>query len=194
MTYLARPQWALVLGGAACVWADVAAWETLYGAPWDGLVIAANDIGAHWPRELHHWVSLHPNKFKKWEALRNPIVQRLPFGSHYWVTWGKEQNLAGGPITDKVLVPWPGGSSGMFAVQVAKEVGCTRVVLCGAPMTTTPHFKQTQESFAPQWKQANAHWRVWPRQAHRMLGWVRSMSGRTQESLGAPTLEWLLAR
>lgn len=177
----------MILGGASCVWDDVAAWETLYGKQWDGLVIAANDVGAHWPRELHHWVSLHPLAFKRWQALRTE--QNLSDGKY--VTWGKDQDLPT-LVTDQVRIPWVGGSSGMFAIQVAAELECTRTILCGVPMTRTAHFAQTKESFAPEWHQASAHWRVWPRHAWRMLGWVKSMSGRTQELLGVPTLSWLL--
>jgi hypothetical protein len=180
--------WALILGGASGVWDDVVAWEKLYGKQWDGLVIAANDVGSHWPRELHHWVSLHPTKFKRWRELREQ--QQLPGG--VITTWGRELDPREPQKSDHILLPWFGGSSGMFAIQVAKEIGCTRAVLCGIPMTQTPHFQQTGESFAPNWLQSNSHWRVWPRYQERMLGWVRSMSGRTQELLGVPSLEWIL--
>lgn len=188
MPKVEHPHWALILGGASCVWDDVLAWEAVYGHQWDGLLIAANDIGAHWPRELHHWVSLHPPSFKRWRALRR--AQHLPAG---YTTWGKEQDLPR-PLADKSLVPWVGGSSGMLAVQVAQALECTRVVLCGIPMTPSAHFQQTKETFAPSWLQANAHWRVWPRNAEKMAGWVKSMSGRTQELLGAPSMEWLLEK
>lgn len=181
-------KWSLILGGASCVWEDVQSWEVLYGKRWDGLVIAANDIGAHWPRDLHHWVSLHPNKFKKWKALRNQ--QQLPDSRPE--TWGRDRRFGEKGLSDHALLPWHGGSSGMFAIQVARELKCTRAILCGIPMTFTPHFAQTQESFAPQWHQSAAHFKAWPRYKEHMIGWVRSMSGKTQELLGVPTLEWLL--
>lgn len=182
-----RPDIALVLGGASCVWDDVAALEAMYGGPWDGLVIAANDIGCHWPRELHHWVSLHPAKFEKWQALR--IAEGQPACA--FQTWGRELRMKEPKITDHTRKAWNGGSSGMFAVQVAVDLLCRRVVLCGVPLTMTPHFGESKEAFGPQWAAANGHWRAWPREKERMLGIVKSMSGRTQELLGAPTLEWL---
>lgn len=185
-----RAEWALILGGASSIWDDVLAWESIYGQQWDGVVIAANDIGAHWPRPLHHWVSLHPHKLAAWQALRR---RQQHLGEEQYTTWGKEQHLRDGPITDRVLVPWPGGSSGMFAIQVAQVLQCTRAILCGVPMTPTPHFAQTAEVFAPQWHQAGKYWKAWPRQMRHMAGWVRSMSGRTREAFGAPTLEWLRA-
>lgn len=186
----AHPEWALCVGGASCVWDDVRAWEAQYGGQWDGLIIAANDIGSHWPRILDHWVSLHPNKFERWKALR--AEQGMPACAP--VTWGRERRMSEPRVTDRVLKPWPGGSSGMFAVQVARELGCSRIILCGIPMTPTPHFGQSQEVFGPQWIQAAGHWKAWPRQKHLMDGWVRSMSGRTRELLGAPTMEWLHGR
>ena len=184
-----HPEWALVIGGASCVWDDVLAWEALYGRQWDGLVIAANDIGAHWPRELHHWVSLHPAKFERWQALRQ---QQNP-GSSAPQTWANKKRLVEPQVTDRLVEPWAGGSSGMFAVQVAQVLGCRRAVLCGIPMTATPHFQETTERFHEQWLAAAGHWKAWTRCRDRMQGWARSMSGRTAELLGTPSLDWLLA-
>lgn len=182
---------ALIIGGASCVWDDVAALEILYGRRWDGMVIAVNDIGAHWPRKLHHWVSLHPSKFKKWLALREK--HQMYF---HGPTWGRAVSplrMWGGckHFCDYVLKPWPGGSSGMFGVQVAHHLGCNRVVLCGIPMTSTAHFEESREGFAAQWGAADFHWKAWIKYQDRMLGWVKSMSGRTAELLGHPTPSWL---
>lgn len=179
--------WALVLGGASCVWDDLRVWEAMYGRPWDGVVIAANDIGAHWPHELHHWVSLHPDKFDRWRALRT----KHGYALEGIVTWAKKMRMASQHLADNEIHPWAGGSSGMFAVQVAREVGCTKAILCGIPMTSTPHFAETKEQFHTQWLAATGHWKAWTSSKEQMLGWAKSMSGRTQELLGAPTLDWL---
>ena len=61
---------ALILGGASCVWDDVRELEKLIGHEWPGMVIAANDIGAHWPRRLDHWCSLHPINLADWREER----------------------------------------------------------------------------------------------------------------------------
>ncbi len=188
MVKVEHPEWALCIGGASCIWDDVLAWETAYGRPWDGLVIAANDVGAHWPRDLHHWVTLHPNKLEKWEALRRQ--HQMPDSG--WQTWCQQSRWTKGKQwTTHAIVPWAGGSSGMLAVQVARALGCTRAVLCGIPMTQTPHFGETTERFHSHWVGANGHWRAWSRHRTNVLGWARSMSGRTQELLGTPTVEWL---
>jgi len=177
-----HPRWALILGGAAGVWEEVVTWERLYGRPWDGLVVAVNDVGCHWPRALDHWVTLHPDKLAGWKALRAGYGH-----SDGYVTWGKAER----PV-DRFLHPWPGGSSGMYAIQVAKELGAVRAVLCGVPMTATPHFAEsTVHGTGAPWTAVAGHWRAWERQADKLLGWVKSMSGRSQELLGAPTLAWL---
>lgn len=177
----------VILGGASCVWDDVTALEEIYGKEWDGLVIAANDIGAHWPRRLDHWVTLHAYKLGRWAELR----KRYGFPDGY-VTWGRDNAVPEPRRTDSVLVPWGGACSGLFAVQVAEELGCVRTVLCGIPMTVTPHFAETTERFAAEWHGAGGYWAAWQR--HRdLMPCVRSMSGRTQELLGAPQKEWLRA-
>ena len=185
------PDWAIVLGGADCVWDDVLAFT--YGiqpnrpTPWPGLWIAANDVGVHCA-PLDHWVSFHVNKFERWKQLRE--LERWQYPEPR--TWG---TLPGQPV-DFVALPWSGGSSGMLAVQVALHLGCTKIVLCGIPMVQAPHFLESQE-FTPEttvWRESDLHWRAWVRV--QAQGWfegkVRSMSGRTRELFGAPTTEWLL--
>lgn len=183
-TAAAHPEWAICLGGAACVWDDVLAWEAEYGHPWDGIVVAANDVGAHWPRVLHHWVTLHPNRLLRWQGLRT----RHGFPNGYQTWGGKRRGEVAGM---QFVEPWGTGSSGMLAAQVAYLVGCRRVVLCGIPMTPTEHFSESGERFGPTWYAAAGHWRAWPPLKDRLY-FVRSMSGRTQALLGQPTRTWLV--
>lgn len=178
--------WAIVLGGASCVWEDVRAWETIYGREWDGLVIAANDIGSWWPRRLDHWVSLHPNKLARWAEQR--VANGFPAAGETWGRLGRYNE----PVTwTHQLEPWPLGSSGLLAVQVAQVLGVTRVILCGMPMTSTAHFTESKENFGPFWYAAAGYWTAWAQHKEHLRGWVRSMSGKTKEMLGEPTLEWL---
>jgi len=179
--------WAIVLGGAECVWEDVSRWEYgTYGASWPAIIVAANDIGCHFP-DVDHWASFHVDKFKGWMQLREAKGYARPRA-----TWGWR---VGHPV-DYVVSPWSGGSSGMLATQVALALGCSKVILCGMPMTATAHFPESQEFDANQtvWSESDGHWRSWVR-VHEE-GWfegrVRSMSGRTRQLLGEPTREWLL--
>jgi hypothetical protein len=178
---------ALVLGGASCVWDDVLELERMLGHAWDGVVVAANDVGAHWPRDLHHWASLHPYKLPAWMELRE---QQIGGGVTYEL-WTDDRRYHTAIVVDHAINAWPGGSSGMLALQVAKEIGCTRAVLCGIPMTPTGHFIESVERFHPQWVSAPGHMRAWRRHLALIEGWARSMSGATRELLGAPTPEWL---
>jgi hypothetical protein len=186
-----------VLGGGSSVWEDVKALEEAMGRPWDGYVIAANDIGCHWPGRLDHWCTLHPEKFADWMKVRRE--NGLPDGYTTWTLQNKLKKPKKGqpPAPHRVAPPPPngGGASGLVAVFVALDaLGCDQVVLCGMPMDKTPHFAESkvhQKSRA--WAGADSHWRVWTTGTvqDKLRGRVTSMSGRTRDLLGAPTPEWL---
>jgi hypothetical protein len=179
---------AFVLGGASCVWDDVEALGALAGAagllPWPGAVIAVNDVGCHWPLRLDAWATLHPEKLKQWKQ------QRAELG-HAAIppTWSRKQKVG----ADHWVRPWGGGSSGLLGAQLAMEVfKCTRIILCGIPMTKTPHFSESTVHMPLRlWASADGHFRPWRNATPRMKPYVRSMSGRTRDLLGPPTLTWL---
>lgn len=183
----------MILGGAECVWRDVAALESLTGT-WGGLVIAVNDVGVHWTRRLDHWVSLHPEKLvrgdtshpRRWPWVRQRAHNGHPNGYETWCRNTKRANV------DHRIAAWSGGSSGLLAVNVARELGCTHLILCGVPMTRAPHFVESGVHVkGRKWTPADSHWKKWLAHEKDMQGWVKSMSGRTRELLGAPTAEWL---
>lgn len=189
---------AMILGGAECVWEDVAALERMIGREWGGLVIAANDIGSHWPRRLDAWVSLHPNKFKKWIAARQR--RGHPDGFTTYVKRGSGQRYGEVVVTHK----FGGGASGLLAVTVALHLGCTKVVLCGVPMEKIPHFAESEVHVKGRpWSNVDAHRRKWRDHGAELAGIVKSMSmvydsktkkwrpSWTRQLLGAPTPEWL---
>jgi hypothetical protein len=63
-----------------------------------------------------------------------------------------------------------------------------KVVLAGIPMTNAAgHYDETGD-----WNEAHKYQREWKEKVKVLEGRVKSMSGWTQELLGAPTLEWLL--
>lgn len=178
-------RWAMVLGGADCVWQDIQWYDEFTFGQWPGLVIAANDIGCHVPT-LDHWVSFHVNKFDEWRRRR--AENGLPPG---FATWGWKHDQ---PVNWAVHA-WAAGSSGMLAAQVALELGCTKVLLCGIPMTQRAHFAESKEfnSETTVWSESDLHWRSWLR-VHELGLFedrVRSVSGRTRDLFGEPNLEWL---
>lgn len=188
---------ALILGGADCVWDDVARIEEMVGGEWAGPIIACNEIGADWPRYLHHWVTYHPENFWGYQD------RAKKFGGH-WVRRRERQDHPPGaclwsardvPLyAHREAVSWLGGSSGLLSASVAntlREEGAIRLgVLCGIPITKTPHYHE-RDGGKP-WKYADSHYREWVSNLDKMLGWLRSMGGRTQDLLGEPTLTWLL--
>lgn len=175
---------AVVLGGAECVWDDLEALEEMIGGPWYGTVIAVNEAGVHWPQYLHHWVTYHPEHFERWEAERVRLG-----GPPGYIRWARREEER----VDRIAPPWEGGSSGRLAVAVASVLEpVDRVVLCGVPLTETPHFHD-RDNGEP-WQYADIHCRRWKAQVDKIEGWVKSMSGRTRDLLGAPTMEWIDGR
>lgn len=169
---------ALALGGADCLWDDVARSEDLLGEGWWDTVVACNEAGRDWPHRLDHYVSLHPEKLLRlWAPERE---------SDEYETWSDPKRGDRGPAdTDHHLDNW-GGSSGLFCVQVALEVGAERVVCCGMPMTSDPHYFGRAE-----WDEYDNFRAAWKERAQDLKPDVRSCSGWTRELLGAPTPEWL---
>lgn len=173
-----QPVNVVVLGGANCVWDDLAHIPT----GWADYVIAVNDVGSHYPGELHHWCSLHPEKFPAWEATRKVLGHPMNYKK-----WGRHRpaGVDVGPVDQ--TTDHPGGSSGGLAVGIAlDELGATSVVLCGVPQDQRPHYHSANRD----WEHWNLYWKDWERM-HRegKLTRVRSFSGRTRELLGAP--EWM---
>ena len=79
------------------------------------------------------------------------------------------------------------GSSGLFAVKAAIEHGFDRIVLAGIPMTAEgQHFLRPWS-----WDEWARFWAAWGEHREEISPYVRSMSGRTRDMLGAPTEEWL---
>lgn len=171
---------ALILGGAVGVWDDAGTALDLFKPD---LIIAVNDIGTRWAGRLTHYATLHPEHMQRWrkERMGRGFSQA---GEHIG------HNMADG-IDRAADYRFPGmnasGSSGLFAVKIAIDEGCERVVLAGVPMQAKQaHFFNTahwtdRDSFASAWEIALPH----------IKDKVRSMSGWTKELLGAPTPAWL---
>jgi len=89
--------------------------------------------------------------------------------------------------------PNGGGSSGLFAVLGALELGYDQLILCGVTMDGKKKHDPTAgqlidatcpyDSYRPGWYKVQA----------QIKDKVRSMSGWTAELLGKPTREWLYA-
>ena len=172
---------ALVLGGAACVWQDVEAFQAFDIEP--DAVVACNDMIAAWPGSLTAACSLHADKLQGWLDQRSANGLTPPSA-----TYAKRGSALGFDETDfRFVGQTESGSSGLFALKVALiDLGADRAVLCGIPMDTTPHFFDAAE-----WRGAPQHWNAWLQALPLIGNRTRSMNGNTQTILGAPALEWL---
>lgn len=178
---------ALVLGGAACLWEDIAAAEEIGRFRH---VVACNDAGAAWSGRLDIWATLHPDLMAGWAARREargyPPAERYAYHRKAWP----------GEIPAEIVSDYhflrtdQSPSSGIFAAKVAIEQGFERVVLCGIPLTAgAAHFFD-----AGVWDAAQTFRNGFRQMAPHLLGRVRSMSGHTRDVLGAPTAGWLAGR
>jgi hypothetical protein len=172
---------ALVLGGADSLHRDI----TLYTGPVHG-VVACNDAGTVWPYELDAWVSLHGRYFmqKNWLETRD-IKGYSPAKRLYVHTSARR------PIPDAAIETnfnfdgcSKSGSSGLFAAKVAlQDLGFDNVVLCGIPLTPTPHFFDTEP-----WREESAlnFRKTWLAIPPEFKSRIKSMSGWTRETFGEP--------
>lgn len=165
---------AIVLGGAANVWQDLKAL-----GEWDAVVFAVNDAAARYDGHLDHFVTLHPEKLERWRAVRQELGGNMDFQA-----WAHKRRHNCGQVTLSGE-EW-GGSSGLFAVKIALELGATRIVLCGVPMDAQEHFDRPGA-----WKDCMAYRRHWQRTLPQFSPFTRSMSGWTRELLSPPDDTWL---
>lgn len=174
---------AFVLGGAECVWADIASARSLCSPD---IVVAVNDIGVDYPDRIDHWVSYHADFLSRWARART--AKGLPDVQHYWTGKGGPTRAAPKDIRTVNAI---GGSSGMLAAFAALKVNATKVILCGVPIDAKmAHYHKHKRGAA--WTEAlkyQKHWKAAAKDEFRDR--VRSMSGWTAELLGSPTKEWL---
>lgn len=168
---------ALVVGSSEKVWAEVMYAFTL--AEYKE-VFCVNATGAFWVGNFA-WVTLHPDQLVIFKTMRkNNGLQ-----GHYYTI---------GPIGSdcdfQLSYLWEGmidsGSSGLFAVKAALN-SYDKVVCAGIPMQSiSGHFLRKNI-----WDACDGFRRGWEQALPHIEGRVKSLSGWTQQLLGAPTPEWL---
>lgn len=158
---------AIILGGGETLWPDLAQVPDVDKRT----VIAINDAGVSYKRRIDYWVSLHPEKLSKW-------VQQRTGNQDYQTVCHKENRIR----PDHIIREYWRGSSGLYAVQFAAEtLKADDVVLCGVPMTPTPHFFGGRP-----WEHVHKYRDGWIEALPVIQGRVTSLSGWTRELLGAP--------
>lgn len=176
---------ALILGGGDSLWDDYRELEELMGEPWPGVVLIVNAVGYQkgehgkiWDGPVHHWCTLHAEKFQGWKKQRKARGLSMDF-----ISWSSVRRT----VMDVHFVGWTGGSSGFYAVSVAlRALRHPRVVLCGIPMDSRKNAFSGRE-----WTAYSRYLRGWQREEENLKGRVKSMSGWTQKTFGAPSLDWI---
>jgi len=167
-------RYALVLGGARSLWEDLDTARKLVPLE-ECTVLAVNQAGIYYDGHLDHFCTLHPEQFV-------PKIERQREGNRDFLVWAHKRR----PGVTNVTLDW-GGSSGLFAVKVALELGFGRVVVCGCPLDPQPHFDRPGA-----WEDYRSYQGAWRRHLSQLQGNVRSMSGWTSALLGLPDELWLL--
>lgn len=140
-----------------------------------------NDTLTIFPYHVNYAVTLHPEKMPGWLHERHKNGHPLPYDQ----SWCHRSYLG---FTNHTR-DWQ-GSSGLFMVKIALEQGFTHVILCGVPMTVEgDHIIRHKP-----WNSAGGFVRGWQRHIREIRANVRSMSGWTQEQLGAPDYIWLVSK
>ena len=165
---------ALVLGGAACVWADALAALRLFKPD---IVIATNDMIPRWPAHVDCAVTLHPDNLPGW--LDGRAARGLPAPGEVW-------SYRAAPRVQRTTKDWR-GSSGLLGIKVALiECRTTGAVVAGVPLDKTEHFVRGKP-----WGDAYAFFPGWADHKRDIKDRARSMSGWTRAQLGEPDADWL---
>ena len=178
----------IVLGTAPCMWDDWEAWAMGPAPPegWD--VIAVNGAGFMYLDPIAIWCSVHGKYLTEWIEKRRETGASMDFKAYG--NFGRYDERGDVIEWNK---PNGNGSSGLYAVLLALELGYERLVLCGVPLQGQERYDYKEDpstviTAQTDYKHYHTGWNM-----HRDLlrGKVRSMSGWTRELLGAPTEEWL---
>ncbi len=141
-------------------------------------IFAGNDMIEHFPGNIDHAITLHPDKLPLWLPKRKASGFNDP--PKIWAHRNYE-----GAVTHWTR-DWS-GSTGLLCIKIARECGYVHVIACGVHMNVeSNHFIRNQP-----WNAAHGFRRGWIAHSRELKPYLRSMGGWTQEEFGAPTEEWL---
>jgi len=179
---LAEPV-AIILGGAECWQQDLEEARKIIGnAPVRFFLV--NDQIKSFP-ESGIACTLHPDKLNghfAWLVIRRKAG--LPDPDE---VWSHRKHAA---VThDTASNDWR-GSSGLFAVQVARRKGHRKIIGCGVPMTVDGnHFERHIK-----WQSAIAFRDGWKQRKNEIAPYFRSLSGWTRQEFGEPDADWIASQ
>lgn len=141
-------------------------------------IFVGNDMIGLWPGHVHHALTLHPDKLTMWTGKR--MTSHFSPPDHTWA----HRPFSG--ISDWTR-DWA-GSTGLFAVKVARSLGFVHVILCGVHMSEdSGHFVRKQR-----WDACSSFLRGWEIRRAALEPYVRSFGGWTRAQYGLPDPEWLM--
>lgn len=141
-------------------------------------IFVGNDMIEFFPDEIDHAVSLHPDKLRYWLPARKAAGYNQP--KEVWAHRNYE-----GAVT-RWSRDWS-GSTGLFCIKIARELGHVHIVSCGVHMDTNAnHFVRKEP-----WLASDGFRRGWTARIDELRPYYRSMGGWTRQEFGAPTEEWL---
>lgn len=176
-----KATWALVIGGAGSVFQDIRAVEQLLGKP--PVVVAVKDIGIAYP-QVDHWCTYHADRIPKELPQRQYLMWPMP--KCIWTNYGARISFE--CPTEIKRIKLQGGSSGLLGAVVGLVVA-EKAVLAGIPMDPSMRHFNDRKKGKP-WDDGRLYWKHWQECLPILKDRVRSISGRTRELLGKPTLEW----
>lgn len=175
--------WALILGGAECVYEDLQLAIKDFGQP--DVVVAVKDIWIEYPK-VDHVATFHIDRIPRELIRRRALGYADP--KVIWTYKGVREPRGIGIEVRKMHMR--GGSSGLLGAFVALQVA-DRGVLAGIPMNPgMRHYHNRKGGKA--WGEARIYTPHWEHNLHFLTDRIKSMSGWTREKLGAPTKEWVL--
>lgn len=146
-----------------------------YGRDYE--VLVGNDMIAKFGGPVDHACTLHPDKLSMWIGERR--TNEYPAPGRIW---------SHRPFTN--VTDWTrdwNGSTGLFCVKVARELGFTHVILCGVHMSPdSNHFVR-----GARWDACDGFLNGWRMRLPVLRPYVRSFGGWTREQFGLPTPQWL---
>ena len=155
----------LIIGSAACAENDLARFDKLH----NGVRIAVNDAIPWYKGKLDYAVSLHPSKLWFWCKARKD--KPIPISTHRAGGW------------PEIIFPIhaDGATSGLNAVIISLLIGFDPIVLAGIPVSDDPKLNGEMGRISAETMQKE--WMIFSR---FFGGKVRSLSGWTRDTFGAP--------
>lgn len=186
----------IITGSAECLWQDYLQ-ATRLTKDEDLMCVNLSAICFYF-RHINHLVTLHHNKMKNFYAaamIQRQERQDFPRQRRKTLIDKKFNKILTHSISDnsKVDFVWqignPGGTSGLFATQIALALGYTKIILCGIPINALRRFYDSPNKTFPY--EGISQQEPWQIANRKFDNRVRSMSGKTAELLGKPDKQWL---